>query len=169
MSCAFCQPQVERELIVDRNELCLVIDLRHAILAGACIIVPKAHRESPFELSESEVSATFQLLRAAKQRLDSEFAPDGYNVGWNCGSVGGQEVAHVHLHVIPRFRDEPLAGKGIRFWLKQETNRRPTLRSHECPERGSRSWGNARSCWFHVCKSAQLYWRRHLTTSCAFG
>jgi diadenosine tetraphosphate (Ap4A) HIT family hydrolase len=31
---------------------------------------------------------------------------------------------HVHLHLISRFRDEPLAGKGIRHHLKQESNRR---------------------------------------------
>jgi diadenosine tetraphosphate (Ap4A) HIT family hydrolase len=30
----------------------------------------------------------------------------------------------VHLHVIPRFADEPLAGKGIRHWIKQPANRR---------------------------------------------
>jgi histidine triad (HIT) family protein len=51
--------------------------------------------------------------------------PDGFNVGWNCGPVGGQVIPHAHLHVIPRFADEPYAGKGIRHWLKQESNRRP--------------------------------------------
>jgi histidine triad (HIT) family protein len=28
------------------------------------------------------------------------------------------------MHVIPRFADEPLAGRGIRYWLKQDANRR---------------------------------------------
>ncbi len=36
----------------------------------------------------------------------------------------GQTVFHAHLHVIPRFAAEPHAGKGIRYWLKQESNRR---------------------------------------------
>lgn len=125
MSCPFCEPQVNRQLVVERREHCLVIDLQHEVLAGSCIIVPKAHRATPFDLTESEITSTFQLLRAVKTRLDSELSPDGYNVGWNCGSVAGQKVEHAHLHVIPRFRDEPLAGKGIRFWLKQDANRRP--------------------------------------------
>ena len=34
----------------------------------------------------------------------------------------GQEVFHAHLHVIPRYADE--TGKGIRYWLKQDANRR---------------------------------------------
>jgi len=125
MSCPFCEPEIGRQGIVERSEACLVIDLQHKVLAGSCLIVPRAHRATPFDLTDSEIVSTFQLLRAVKTRLDSELSPDGYNVGWNCGSTAGQKVEHAHLHVIPRFRDEPLAGKGIRFWLQQDTNRRP--------------------------------------------
>jgi histidine triad (HIT) family protein len=58
-----------------------------------------------------------------KRWMDDEFRPDGYNIGWNCGKTGGQEVFHAHMHVIPRFAQEPLAGQGIRAWLKSGTNR----------------------------------------------
>ena len=126
MSCPFCEPEIGRQGIVERSEACLVIDLQHKVLAGSCIIVPKAHRATLFDLTDSEIFSTFQLLRAVKTRLDSELSPDGYNVGWNCGPTAGQKIEHAHLHVIPRFKDEPLAGKGIRFWLQQDANRRPT-------------------------------------------
>ena len=56
---------------------------------------------------------------------DERFAPDGYNVGWNCGAIAGESIAHAHLHVLhvmPRFRQEPLAGKGIRALLKSHAN-----------------------------------------------
>ena len=56
--------------------------------------------------------------------LDEQYGPAGYNVGWNNGAVAGQSVFHAHMHVIPRFADEPFAGRGIRYWLKQEDNRR---------------------------------------------
>lgn len=56
-------------------------------------------------------------------RHAEEYHPDGYNVGWNCGAVGGQTAMHAHMHVIPRFRQEPYAGRGIRYWLKQPENR----------------------------------------------
>jgi len=55
--------------------------------------------------------------------MDERYRPDGYNVGWNCGTVGGQIAMHTHMHVIPRFRQEPYAGRGIRYWLKQPANR----------------------------------------------
>ena len=42
--------------------------------------------------------------------------PDGYNVGFNCGSAAGQTVPHVHVHVIPRFRgDVPDPRGGVRW------------------------------------------------------
>jgi histidine triad (HIT) family protein len=66
-------------------------------------------------------------VHQAKRITDEALAPDGYNLGWNVGSTGGQEMAHVHLHVIPRFADELHAGKGIRWLFKQPENRRPGL------------------------------------------
>ena len=124
MQCPFCYPQVEAEPIVGRNEHCIAIDVRHNILVGSRIVVPRQHRISPFNLTEEELTATFELLRAAKEEIDASLSPDGYNLGGNCGSSAGQKVEHTHLHIVPRFWDEPLAGKGIRYWFKQENNRR---------------------------------------------
>jgi diadenosine tetraphosphate (Ap4A) HIT family hydrolase len=67
--------------------------------------------------------ATFALLKLVKEWMDERYHPDGYNVGWNCGEAGGQIAMHAHMHVIPRFRQEPYAGRGIRYWLKQTANR----------------------------------------------
>ena len=39
------------------------------------------------------------------------------------GSGVIQNVMRAHLHVIPRFEQEPYAARGIRHWLKQEPNR----------------------------------------------
>ena len=94
-------PQVEVEPIVGRNEHCLTIDIRDEILFGSRIIVPRQHRTSPFDLTKEEITATFELLRAAKGEIGSSISPDGYNLGWNCGSIAAQEVVHAHLQCIP--------------------------------------------------------------------
>ena len=78
-----------------------------------------------FDLSAEEWVATKELIDRAKAYVDSKYNPDGYNVGWNCGDAGGQDVFHAHLHIIPRHADEPFAGRGIRSWIKREENRRP--------------------------------------------
>ena len=63
------------------------------------------------------------MLAVVKKWMDDSFAPDGYNIGWNCGKTAGQEVLHAHMHVMPRFRQEPFAGTGIRTTLKSDANK----------------------------------------------
>ena len=125
MPCPFCTPRLDQEQIVLENALCLFLQQPHPVLTGSGIIIPRRHCETLFDLNEEEWQATYTLLQRVKVLLDQEYAPQGYNVGWNCGKTGGQEVFHVHMHVIPRFEDEPYAGKGIRYWLKQDENKRP--------------------------------------------
>jgi histidine triad (HIT) family protein len=87
------------------------------------IIIPKAHRAAAFDLTDEEWLATYVLLREVKAWLDEAVSSAGYNLVWNGGPVAGQEVMHAHLHVIPRFLEEPLAGKaGIRTLLKSKAN-----------------------------------------------
>ena len=57
------------------------------------VIVPIAHRETVFDLTEAELIATFRLLARVKAWMDAEFAPDGYNVGWNCGRSPGKRCS----------------------------------------------------------------------------
>ena len=124
MSCLFCPPRLANEEIVLQNELCLFLQQPQPVLIGSGLIVPKVHRETVFELTREEWAATYDLLQAVKALLNEQYSPQGYNVGWNCGRVGGQEVFHAHLHVIPRYADEPFAGRGIRYWLKRDVNKR---------------------------------------------
>ncbi len=107
------------------NDLCTFVTIPQDVLQGSGPIVTKAPREAVFDLTPEEWAATFELLQRVKVHLDETLRPDGYNVGWNALPVGGQSIPHVHLHVIPRLRDEPLAGKGIRYFLKQSANKRP--------------------------------------------
>lgn len=106
--------------MVLENAHCLFLQQPEPVLIGSGVIIPRQHRESVFDLSAQEWQATYDLLQQVKARLDQEYAPDGYNLGWNTGRAAGQEVFHAHLHIIPRFKEDPLAGKGIRYWLKQE-------------------------------------------------
>ncbi len=107
----------DHEVII-RNDKCTYSLLKDQEIKGAGIIVPNEHRETVFDLTEDEWSATYRLLHEVKYYLDQYYEPDGYNVGWNCGQVGGQHVFHAHLHVIPRYSDEMMAGRGIRYLFK---------------------------------------------------
>lgn len=129
-NCLFCNLALEpNQKVLLRNEHCLFLQLKQAEVKGAQlegsgVIVPKQHRETVFDLTEEEWKATYELLMEAKQYIDEKHEPDGYNVGWNCGEVGGQHIFHAHLHVIPRYKDESFAGKGIRYLFKSKENKR---------------------------------------------
>lgn len=125
-SCVFCNLDLDsHQNIILSNEECLFLQLNESnkeggLLEGAGVIVPKKHRETVFDLTESEWSQTYSLLQEVKKYLDQEYNPQGYNLGWNCGAVGGQHISHAHFHVIPRFKDEPFADKGIRYIFKSK-------------------------------------------------
>ena len=123
MDCPFCLLQNKEEIVL-QNEHCLFLQRDEPILIGSGLIVPRRHCRTAFDLNSNEWNATHALLHEAKKLIDKKFNPDGYSLGWNCEAIAGQEIFHVHLHVIPRYADEPLAGRGIRYWLKQEENRR---------------------------------------------
>lgn len=53
--------------------------------------------------SSDERADVLALVDEVKQLLAADFRPDGFNVGFNAGEAAGQTVAHLHLHVIPRW------------------------------------------------------------------
>lgn len=130
MDCVFCDTALEpSQNIVLENAYCMFLQLNHSqgtghSLEGAGVIVPKIHRETVFDLTIEEWNATYELLQEVKRYLDKKHQPAGYNLGWNCGEVGGQHIFHAHFHVLPRYKDEPLAGKGIRYMFKGIHNQR---------------------------------------------
>ncbi len=104
-------------------------NLKNKTLVGSYVIIPKSEVSSPFELSNKEWADSKELMLQVKEYIDKKYSPDGYNIGWNVGKAAGQEVAHAHMHIIPRFSDELYAGKGIRFWFKQPENIRESLKN----------------------------------------
>jgi diadenosine tetraphosphate (Ap4A) HIT family hydrolase len=132
-ACGFCDRSAfsEAEVVIE-NELCLYANSRDPntdpnVLPGSGLIVPLAHRATAFDLTREEWAATQDLLLKAKVAIDERLKPDGYTLIWNCYGAGGQvtDPMHAHLHVIPRFNDEPHAGLGGRWYLRQPANRRP--------------------------------------------
>jgi diadenosine tetraphosphate (Ap4A) HIT family hydrolase len=121
--CPFC-PESEGIDILVRDEHCYIAPTNDPVLANSLMIIPIRHVPSPFDLSADEWASIHSLLPAAKRFLDEDM-PDGYSIGWNVNETAGQFIPHAHLHVIGRYSDEPMAGQGIRYALKQPANARP--------------------------------------------
>ncbi len=102
--CIFCS--LPAASIMDENELGMAVRDIFPVNPGHTLIMPKRHVSSYFDLTDDEVLALMQLMRRAKEAIDSEFSPDDYNIGVNNGPIAGQTVPHVHIHVMPRYRDD---------------------------------------------------------------
>ncbi|WP_046863763.1 HIT family protein [Microvirga massiliensis] len=75
---------------------------------GHCLVLPKAPSRNIFDVQPedlAEVSKAVQIIaKAARKAFDA----DGITVQQFNEEAGGQVVFHLHVHVIPRFRGEPL-------------------------------------------------------------
>ena len=68
-----------------------------------------------------------EVLIKAKNEWDERLAPDGNFLSWSCFAPSDDAVRHMHahLHVVPRFDDEPYWDRGGRTAIKVHENRRP--------------------------------------------
>ena len=88
---------------VGSNELAFAIRDAFPVSPGHTLVIPRRLINEWWEATPAERLAMFELVDDIKRRLDAEYAPDGYNVGFNAGAAAGQTVGHLHIHVIPRF------------------------------------------------------------------
>lgn len=97
-----------------RGRFCAVLADRFPVAPGHALVVPVRHVGRLVELEESErlelMSAVFDRVALMQQGCDA------LTVGVNDGLAAGQTIAHVHVHVIPRWDgDVPEARGGIRM------------------------------------------------------
>lgn len=103
--------------IRDANALAICVRDAHPVSPGHTLVMPRRHIGSFFDATSEERSALLALLDNAKRQLDHEFSPASFNIGINDGVAAGQTIAHLHMHLIPRYAgDVPDPRGGVR-WL----------------------------------------------------
>ena len=83
-----------------------------SLARGHVLVVPRRHVASFFDMTVQEKASVIELLDRAKLRVETEFRPDGYNIGVNVGRAGGQSRMHVHVHLIPRYTGDVADPRG---------------------------------------------------------
>ena len=112
--CELCAPQS----VLSENELAYARPDNHSLSRGHVIVVPKRHVADFFEMTTQEQTAVLDLLRKAKNLVQAQHSPDGFNIGANIGRAAGQSRMHVHVHLIPRYLgDVPDPKGGVRCVL----------------------------------------------------
>jgi diadenosine tetraphosphate (Ap4A) HIT family hydrolase len=96
--------------VYEDEELLAVMDIR-PVTTGHLLVIPKRHSIGLADLPEDTGAGMWRLgHRLAGALRRSTLRCEGVNFFLADGEPAGQEVWHVHLHVIPRF-----AGDGFRI------------------------------------------------------
>jgi ATP adenylyltransferase len=101
--CLFCELPEDKFVVLDENELCMTLSDSYPVSEGHCLIIPRRHVESYFDMNSQEIEAATRLMHSARTRLQADDSSiSGFNIGTNAGKSAGQSVFHAHIHFIPR-------------------------------------------------------------------
>jgi histidine triad (HIT) family protein len=75
---------------------------------GHLLVIPREHSTDLLEVSEADLAACAAAAKQLAARVKERLGADGVNVLNSCGQAAWQTVFHFHLHVIPRYANDPL-------------------------------------------------------------
>jgi histidine triad (HIT) family protein len=75
---------------------------------GHLLVVPREHAADVHAIDEEDLFAVARTARLMAGRIVERLGADGVNVMQNSGRAAWQTVFHYHVHVIPRYEDDPL-------------------------------------------------------------
>lgn len=104
---------VERRHWLAANDLAFAIPDRYPVTPGHTLLVPHRLVATWWDATRAERIALLDLADTVRGLLAATHAPTGWNLGVNIGSDGGQTIAHLHVHLIPRTPgdvDDPRGG-----------------------------------------------------------
>ena len=100
-NCHFCRKEILEKSFCTTSRFSAFYNIA-PILPGHSLIIPNAHYESLFELSEDELSEMMVFARKVTSVLKTFLNCDGFDWTIQDGVSAGQTVPHLHLHIIPR-------------------------------------------------------------------
>ncbi len=106
--CIFCKianKEIPATVIYEDNDILVFMDIG-PIIKGHALVIPKKHYD-PVTETPDEILTRLHLTakRIAKAQMNG-LGADGVNIMQNNGTAAGQEVPHIHIHVIPRFEND---------------------------------------------------------------
>lgn len=88
------------------DEKSLVILDISPINKGHALVISKNEYVTILECPQEELSYLMDIARKTAEKMQEILHIDGFNIMINNGPASGQEVPHLHIHVIPRYEDD---------------------------------------------------------------
>ena len=107
-SCIFCKiikGEIPSSAIYEDENVKVILDIAPAA-KGHAILLVKEHVANVFELAPELASKIFAVVPKVAAAIKAELGCDGMNILQNNGAEAGQTVFHLHVHFIPRWKDD---------------------------------------------------------------
>lgn len=111
MSCIFCEianGNIPSSTVYEDDQVRAILDIS-PMSYGHVLVMPKKHCTSLLDpAADAEtIAAVFNVAARLARKIDETLKPDGINLLSNMKEGAGQTVDHLHVHLIPRFTDQP--------------------------------------------------------------
>lgn len=106
MDCIFCKiikGQIKAKIVVETTKSIAFLDA-FPLAAGHTLVIPKNHHEKIQHLSDDENRDLFDVVHKLLPKIDSFTGAS--LVAVHNGKDAGQEIPHVHIHIIPRSSED---------------------------------------------------------------
>lgn len=110
LDCIFCKianGEIPSKTLYEDNDFRVILDISPAS-KGHAIILPKKHAANIYELSDEDASKIFVVAKRVATVMEQVLKCDGMNILQNNGETAGQSVFHLHVHLIPRYKNDNL-------------------------------------------------------------
>lgn len=107
--CVFCgivAGEISSTKMAERERAIAFMDV-NPLTPGHALVVTRSHATDLFDVAPDDAAACVLLAQEIAGRARDRLGADGVNL-LNCsGEAAWQTVFHFHMHVIPRFGDQP--------------------------------------------------------------
>jgi len=109
-SCVFCkiaQKQVPSSLVYEDDKTVAFLDIR-PLNEGHTLVIPKEHYVNIFDIPQELLCYIHEVTKRVAKTVEKATHADGISIIQQNGEAAGQEIFHLHVHVIPRFEGQKL-------------------------------------------------------------
>lgn len=109
--CIFCSVlagDVPAEIVDEDEHTVAFMDI-NPWTRGHALVIPREHSRNLYEVPDEDLRHTVAAAKRLALRMRDQLRCDGVNLLNACESAAWQTVWHFHIHVIPRYDDDPLA------------------------------------------------------------
>ena len=112
--CVFCRivkGEAEASVVLEDEAVLAFLDIR-PLNMGHTLVIPKAHYIDIFDTPQTLIGLVHEASKKVALAVKKATRADGISIIQQNGRAAGQDIFHLHVHVVPRFEGKKLAAFG---------------------------------------------------------